>query len=156
MSEQAFPLQEPEEPSISYHYEEVDFTLSDENAESAWLANLIEKEACRLKMLNYIFCSDEYLHRINLEYLNHDTLTDIITFPYADPPVIEGDIFISVERVDENADSFGVPFEQELARVMAHGVLHLCGYKDKSPEEQTQMRHKEEESLELRSALLRN
>ncbi|MAT54889.1 MAG: rRNA maturation RNase YbeY [Saprospirales bacterium] len=151
MSEQAFPLQEPEEPSISYHYEEVDFTLSDENAESAWLMDLIEKEGCRLQLLNYIFCSDEFLHRINLEYLEHDTFTDIITFPYADPPVIEGDIFISVERVAENAKAFGVAFEVELARVMAHGVLHLCGYKDKSPEEQSMMRQKEDESLELRS-----
>ncbi|GAB4260175.1 MAG: rRNA maturation RNase YbeY [Saprospiraceae bacterium] len=151
MSEQDFPLQEPEEPTISYHYEEIDFSLSDENAESAWLMDLIEKEGCRLQMLNYIFCSDEYLHRINLEYLEHDTFTDIITFPYADPPVIEGDIFISVERVAENAKAFGVSFEVELARVMAHGVLHLCGYKDKKPEEQSMMRQKEDESLELRS-----
>ncbi len=155
MSKQASPFQEPEEPVIYYHSEDVDFALPDETAESAWLLQLVEKEGAQLKQLNYIFCSDEYLHRINMEYLRHDTLTDIITFPYADPPVIEADIFISVERVADNAKAFKVSFEQELARVMAHGVLHLCGYKDKTAEEQKQMRQKEDESLELRSAQLR-
>ncbi len=155
MSEQDFPLQEPEVPAISFHSEKIDFSLADENAETAWLTKLIEKEGCRLKMLNYIFCTDDYLYHINLEYLNHDTLTDIITFPYSDPPIIEGDIFISLERVAENAKTYSVSFEQELARVMAHGVLHLCGYKDKSPEEQILMRQKEEESLVLRPAFVR-
>lgn len=148
-------MQEPEVPAISFHSEKIDFSLADENAETAWLTKLIEKEGCRLKMLNYIFCTDDYLYHINLEYLNHDTLTDIITFPYSDPPIIEGDIFISLERVAENAKTYSVSFEQELARVMAHGVLHLCGYKDKSPEEQILMRQKEEESLVLRPAFVR-
>lgn len=81
-----------------------------------------------LHLLNFIFCSDDYLLRLNVEYLDHDTLTDIITFPYADPPSIHGDIFISIDRVRDNAADFKVTFEQELNRVMAHGVLHLCGY----------------------------
>jgi rRNA maturation RNase YbeY len=99
--------------------------------------------------LDYIFCDDEYLLKINQDYLDHDTYTDIITFPYGDLNVIAGDIFISVERVKENAVNFRVDFELELKRVMAHGVLHLLGYGDKSEEEVLQMRLKEDEKIKL-------
>ena len=99
--------------------------------------NTVQK--AQLIGLSYIFCSDAYLHNINVEYLNHDTLTDIITFPYLSPPEIEGDIFISVDRIRENAQTFQVTFEQELHRVIIHGVLHLCGQGDKTEEEDTQV-----------------
>lgn len=147
MSEQAFADAEPELRAILFHAEDVNFSLSNEDAVVEWLTNIIENEGYVLKHLNYIFCSDNYLQRLNLEYLQHDTLTDIITFPYSKAPIVEGDIFISVPRVQENAKIYGVSFEEELARVMAHGVLHLCGYHDKTPEEQKQMRQKEDESL---------
>ena len=110
---------------------------------------MIEREGCNLTQVCYIFCSDEYLYNLNQEYLNHDTYTDIITFPYSEPPLVEGDIFISIDRVKENASQFGAPFEQELHRVMIHGVLHLCGYSDKSPDEEALMRKKEDEALQL-------
>ncbi|MCU0348158.1 MAG: rRNA maturation RNase YbeY [Saprospiraceae bacterium] len=150
MSQPPFPLPfEDDEPSIDFSYEEVAFELKDEEAATAWLQKIIEQEGCVLHLLNFIFCSDDYLLRLNVEYLDHDTLTDIITFPYADPPTIHGDIFISIDRVRDNAADFKVPFEQELNRVMAHGVLHLCGYGDKSPAEERTMRQKEEEALKL-------
>ena len=97
--------------------------------------------------INYIFCDDDYLHQINVEYLNHDTLTDIITFDYTEDNVLSSDIFISIERVSDNANDFGVTFETELLRVMAHGILHLCGYKDKTEEDSQQMRKKEDEKI---------
>lgn len=154
MSDQPFPLPIDEEEYISFHAEDFDFALSDELAQSSWLQKVIEDEGYHLKQLSYIFCSDNYLHQINLEYLDHDTFTDIITFPYEEAPFVGGDIFISIERVRENAKEFKVPFEQELGRVMAHGVLHLCGYKDKTPEQQMVMRQKEEESLSKRKSFI--
>lgn len=149
MTQPPFPLPFEEEASIEFSAEEIDFELKDEEVVTAWLQKIIERAGCVLRSLNFIFCSDDYLHRLNLEYLDHDTLTDIITFPYADPPNIEGDIFISIERVRDNALDFKVSFEQELNRVMAHGVLHLCGFGDKTPEEQKTMRAKEDEALAL-------
>jgi len=95
------------------------------------------------------FCSDKYLHQLNVEYLQHDTLTDIITFPYNDPPIVHSDIFISIDRVRENAKELHVSFEQELHRVIIHGILHLCGYKDKTKEEAKLMRQKEEAMLKF-------
>ncbi len=136
-----------EETGIYFNSEEIDFELNNEEEVIQWLQSLIEQEDKSLRLLNFIFCTDDYLLRINLEYLDHDTLTDIITFPYADPPLIEGDIFISIDRIRENAQLFKVSFEQELHRVMAHGVLHLCGYGDKTDEEVKQMRKKEEDAL---------
>ena len=100
--------------------------------------------------LTYVFCSDPYLHKMNVEYLNHDTFTDIITFNYCENTIISGDIFISVDRVRENALKYDVLFEDELDRVIVHGVLHLIGYNDKSKEEQAEMRGKEEFYLNLR------
>ncbi|PHK27105.1 rRNA maturation factor, partial [Nostoc linckia z16] len=99
--------------------------------------------------VNYIFCDDEYLLQKNIEFLDHDTLTDIISFDYTMGNLISGDIFISIERVADNAKDFNVPFEEELRRVMAHGILHYCGYKDKSEQDETIMREKEEEKMLL-------
>jgi rRNA maturation RNase YbeY len=114
----------------------------------SWIKQVVLKEQNTLKELNFIFCNDEYLHNINVAYLQHDTYTDIITFDNSDRKNnIEGDIFISVERVQENAQKLGVDFETELHRVMIHGVLHLLGYKDKSPKEKALMRAKEDECL---------
>lgn len=117
-----------------------------------WLKETIEKEKNVLKELNYIFCSDEYLHNMNISYLNHDTLTDIITFDNAEfEGEIVGDIFISIERVKENAVKFGVSFEDELHRVMVHGALHLLGYKDKKKADQEKMRERENYYLKRRN-----
>lgn len=117
-----------------------------------WLKETIEKEKNVLNELNYIFCSDEYLHNMNVSYLNHDTLTDIITFDNAEfEGEIVGDIFISIERVKENAVKFGVSFEDELHRVMVHGALHLLGYKDKKKADQEKMRERENYYLKRRN-----
>ena len=109
----------------------------------------MEKEGKQAGDINYIFCDDTYLHNINVTYLQHDTLTDIITFDYNEGEVVHSDIYISVERVRENAGIFGVNFEDELLRVLAHGLLHLCGYKDKTEADSAMMRTKEEEAMKL-------
>jgi rRNA maturation RNase YbeY len=128
---------------ISFNYE-TEFKLGDEKQFQSWISNAIEEENCNEGELNYIFCDDEYLHKINLEYLNHDTLTDIISFDYSVGKELHGDIFISIERVADNAKDFEVSFQKELQRVMIHGVLHYCGYKDKTEDEKQVMRSKEE------------
>ena len=119
-----------------------------------WLKTIAAKEKFVIKELNYIFLDDEGLLKINIEYLNHDTYTDIITFDNSDASAgsagkIESDIFISLERVEANAKKFNTTFENELHRVLAHGLLHLCGYKDKTKKDATLMRQKEEESLAM-------
>ena len=131
---------------ISYNSEDIDFQLLKKTPLSNWIKKTVDIEGKTLGEVTYIFCSDEYLHKMNVQHLNHDTLTDIITFPYNSNP-IEGDIFISIDRVKDNAQDFKTPFENELHRVMIHGILHLCGYKDKTEEESKQMRQKEEECL---------
>jgi rRNA maturation RNase YbeY len=146
-SESVADYQSPK--GIFFHSEDIDFQLDNESQTSLWLKKIIEQEGCTLLLLNFIFCSDDYLHQLNMEYLNHNTLTDIITFPYQSPPQIEGDIFISIDRVTENSEEFNTLFDNELKRVMAHGVLHLCGYNDKTEQEKKQMQLKEEEKLEL-------
>jgi len=133
---------------IEFNYE-TDFELKDEAAYADWLARVIESEDKTEGEINYIFCDDEYLLAKNIEFLNHDTLTDIISFDYTMGNLISGDIFISVERVKENAADFNVTFEEELKRVIVHGVLHYCGYKDKTPEDEKIMRTKEEEKIAL-------
>ncbi|MGO4817182.1 rRNA maturation RNase YbeY [Flavobacterium sp. W22_SRS_FP1] len=133
---------------INFNYES-EFTLDNEEALSVWIAEVIESEKKNEGEINYIFCDDEYLHKINLEYLSHDNLTDVISFDYTMGNEISGDIFISVERVQDNASDFKVSFETELMRVMVHGVLHYCGYKDKGEENQLVMRSKEDEKLAL-------
>lgn len=137
----------PEESGIQFFSEDVDFQLDKEAAIRQWIEKVIAKEEKQLQLINYIFCSDAYLHDLNVEYLQHDTLTDIITFQYSDLPIIEGDIFISIDRVRENAQAYAPSFEQELRRVMIHGALHLCGYGDKTPEEKELMTGKENEAL---------
>ena len=136
-----------DEPII-FNVEDIDFELPDTEGVIAWINRVAESELKRIGAVSYIFCSDDYLMELNVEYLNHDTLTDIITFPYSTAP-IEGDIFISIDRVRENAKDFNVPFEQELRRVIIHGVLHLCGYGDKTDAEAAMMRQKEDAALAL-------
>ena len=136
-----------EAEKIIFHSENIDFSLSQPSLIFDWICKTIESEAKQLRHLNFIFCNDEYLHKINLEYLNHDTYTDVITFPYSEGEIIEGDIFISIERIKENSNKFEVDFDNELYRVMIHGVLHLLGYLDKSPEDKVLMTKKENEYL---------
>lgn len=133
---------------IDFNYE-CDFTLENEEAISTWLSAVIVSEKKKEGEINYIFCDDEYLHKINMEYLNHDTLTDIISFDYSVGNELNGDIFISIERVQDNANDFNVSFEEELKRVIVHGVLHYCGYKDKDEESERLMRSKEDEKIAM-------
>ena len=137
------------ETGIFFHTENLLFEVNNTLNIQDWLTKIIEQEGQQLSLLNFIFCDDDYLHKINVEYLNHDTLTDIITFPLAELPTIEGEIYISIPRVRENATKFKTTFDNELHRVLAHGVLHLCGYLDKTAEEAQLMRQKEEEALDL-------
>lgn len=133
---------------IQFNYE-TNFKLSDEDSTGNWIKKCIEKEEGELGEINYIFCDDDYLHKINVEFLQHDTLTDIISFDYSLGKEVGGDIFISIERVKENAEEFNVSFENELHRVMIHGILHYLGFKDKTQEEKEVMRTKENECLEI-------
>jgi probable rRNA maturation factor len=133
---------------ISFNYE-TEFELNNEAVYSSWISKVIVSENKKEGEINYIFCDDEYLLKLNNEYLNHDTLTDIISFDYSVGNELNGDIFISIERVKENANDFDVPFEEELKRVLVHGILHYCGFKDKSPEDEAQMRIKEEEKIQI-------
>lgn len=133
---------------ISFNYE-IDFELQDETAFANWLSKVILSENKTEGDINYIFCNDDYLHKINLEYLEHDNLTDIISFDYSVGNELHGDIFISVERVIENAVDYNVSFDEELKRVMAHGILHYSGYKDKLESDSEIMRKKEDEKIEL-------
>ena len=133
---------------ISFNYE-TDFELENEAQYEDWISRIIESEGFDEGEINYIFCDDDYLHKINVEYLDHDTLTDIISFDYTVGNVLQGDIFISIERVQDNANDFNVSFEEELKRVLSHGVLHYCGYKDKSEEDEALMRAKEEEKMQM-------
>ncbi|MEZ4976507.1 MAG: rRNA maturation RNase YbeY [Flavobacteriaceae bacterium] len=131
---------------IGYNYE-TDFRLNTEDLYTQWISKTIEAESCSQGEINYIFCDDEYLHKLNVEFLNHDTLTDIISFDYSIGKIVHGDIFISIERVADNAQDFKVTFEEELGRVIIHGILHLCGYKDKTDEDAQVMRLKENHYL---------
>ena len=134
---------------IHFFYE-LPFELPNEEADyQRWVQLIIASERKKEGDINYIFCNDEYLHKINVDYLQHDTLTDIITFDYGKDNTLSSDIYISVERVKENAQEYGVDLPTELLRVMAHGILHLCDYKDKTPEQSQEMRQKEEEKMAL-------
>jgi probable rRNA maturation factor len=136
--------------AITFFEEDIQFKLSHKNLHKRWLKEIAKVENFVISELNYIFCSDTYLLKINQEYLNHETYTDIITFDNSEEDqVIEGDIFISIHRVEENAQQEQVLFEEELHRVMSHGLLHLMGYKDKSKEDKIQMRKKEDQSVIL-------
>jgi len=139
------------EHPIEFFSEDIEFELDNPDQVSEWIATVIEQHGQELSNLTYVFCSDDYLHQINVEYLDHDTLTDIITFNNADEDgTVEGDIFISVDRVRDNSTELGTSFEDELHRVIIHGVLHLLGFSDKSEEEEALMRKQEDSSLSLR------
>lgn len=131
---------------ISFNYE-TDFKLENESVISKWISDVISSEGFKEDDINYVFCNDDYLHKLNVEFLNHDTLTDIISFDYSVGKIIQGDVFISIERVQENAKDFGVAFNNELQRVIVHGVLHYCGYKDKTDDDAKIMREKENHYL---------
>ena len=133
--------------AISFSNDNIVFNLKWKSELKNWIKSVAEKEKRILGNLNYIFTSDESLLKINIEYLNHNTYTDIITFNYNENKKVNGDIFISVDRVKENAEKFEASFEEELHRVMIHGVLHLCGYKDKTKADSDLMRKKENASL---------
>lgn len=134
---------------ISFNYE-IDFELKNSEEVKSWISKVILEENCNEGDINYIFCSDEYLHKINVKFLNHDTLTDIISFDYSIGKELHGDIYISVDRVTENASDYGTNFIDELDRVIIHGILHYCGYKDKTNDDELLMRSKEDYYLSIR------
>ena len=133
---------------INFFNEDINFKLKDKRIFKTWLKKVAEKEGFKIRDLNYIFCSDMYLHKINLEYLNHDTYTDIITFDNSECQTdIEGDIFISVERIIDNSSLLKTSFEEEVKRVVIHGLLHLCGYDDHSVKDKVEMRRLESDYI---------
>ncbi|WP_341199984.1 rRNA maturation RNase YbeY [Croceibacter atlanticus] len=129
-------------------FTETEFTINEDELNS-WLLSVIASEGKNLGEINYIFCDDAYLLSINQQYLNHDTYTDIISFDTSEGNNLSGDIYISVERIQENAQQFNVSVDDELKRVLAHGILHFCGYKDKTDDEAKLMREKEDEKLKM-------
>lgn len=136
---------------IHFFEEDISFRLNHPRKTANWIKRIIQKEKRILDVINYIFCSDEYLFLLNKEYLHHNTYTDIITFDSSeDSTRVSGDIFISIDRVKENAIKLQVSFDSELHRVLIHGVLHLLGYKDKTDSQKTNMRNKENAYLSLR------
>jgi rRNA maturation RNase YbeY len=136
--------------AVNFFTEDIPFNLPKKQKRKQWLKSIALSESFLITELNYIFCSDDYLHQMNVDYLNHDTYTDIITFDNSEEKSkIEGDVFISVDRVRENATKHNISEELELSRVISHGLFHLMGYKDKSKEEALKMRSKEEYAIEL-------
>lgn len=140
---------------IEFNFE-IDFELKNKSNLQKWISEIITSEGFELGEIVYIFCDDEYLHKLNVEFLGHDTLTDIISFDYCIGKQINGEIYISVERVIENSKDFETNFEEELHRVMIHGILHFCGYKDKSDTDEQTMRNKENETLKNLNTLMGN
>jgi len=136
---------------IFFLAEDVDFSIKHPSGISNWLIKVLSSERKKLGEITVIFCSDEYLLDMNQKHLQHDYYTDIITFDYSEGNLISGDLFISIDRVKDNSVSFGASFVNELHRVIVHGVLHLCGYGDKTPEQTQQMREKENFYLSLLS-----
>lgn len=134
--------------NVEFHYQ-TDFKLNDEAAFKNWLLAIVEAEAHSIHNISYVFCSDDYLHQINLEFLKHDTYTDIITFDYSENKRLNLEVYISIDRVTENAQNNNFSFENELLRVMAHALLHAFGYKDKTAAEKKIMRTKEEEKINM-------
>ena len=135
--------------SIRFASQNIDFEFPQAEKVKKWVSQVVQLRGKRVGNISYLFCDDEHLLGVNQQFLNHDTYTDIITFDYVVADLISGDIMISVDRVGENAEKFGVPFEQELHRVVIHGVLHLLGQGDKSDTEAAEMRRQEEEALTL-------
>ena len=134
---------------IQYHANDIDMPQLDTTLMSRWLKQLAAFHRRKLGDINYIFCSDKKILEVNIEYLGHDYFTDIITFDYDEGLRVSGDLFISLETVASNAEMLGIAYEEELMRVMAHGVLHLCGFKDKSDEDAANMRLREQEALAI-------
>ena len=132
---------------IDFNFE-TDFELKNSSNIQKWISEMIISEGFELGEIIYIFCDDEYLHKLNVEFLDHDTLTDILSFDYCVGKQINGEIYVSVERVADNSKDFKTNFEDELHRVMIHGILHFCGHKDKSDIEEKSMRQKEDDALE--------
>ena len=126
-----------------------DFIIEDESLYNDWIDKLVSKHNFILGDITYVFCDDAYLHEMNIKFLNHDTLTDIITFDYSEDTIVSGDLFISIQRLQDNAADFNTDFKNELLRVMSHGVLHLMGYKDKTEKDVLLMRSLEEEAISL-------
>ena len=131
---------------VTFNYE-TSFELQGENLLEYWVDTVASQEGFSIGELNYIFCDDEYLHKLNVEFLQHDTLTDVISFDNTLGKLVSGDIYISVQRVEDNAKDFEVSFLDELHRVMIHGVLHYMGYKDKTDDEKIKMRNAENIAL---------
>jgi len=138
-------------PLIHFFEEQIRFKLSKPRKTTAWILEVISLEKSTTKGLNFIFCNDSYLRKINIEYLRHHNLTDIITFDYSEESGIQGDVYISIQRVKENALKFNTEFDDELHRVIVHGVLHLLGYSDKTTRAKATMRKKEDAYLSLRA-----
>ena len=134
--------------SVSFHRENVSLN-ADEKLIIKWLTNSVNSLGYSIGELSFVFCSDDYLRKLNIKHLNQDYFTDVITFDYSKEMSLIGDVFISTERVKENAKLFNVSFNEELFRVIIHGVLHLCGFKDKTKEEKAEMRSKENDFLSL-------
>ena len=135
--------------AITFSYQKDNFELKQQDIIIRWISGVIQSHQCRVGNINYLFCDDEYELEANRKYLNHDTYTDIITFDYVSGTMVSGDIMISVDRVLENAKKFSVSFEQELRRVIIHGVLHLLGQGDKTPEDEVIMHRREDMALQF-------
>lgn len=130
--------------SINFYNEQIDFLPDRTQALQKWVTSVIDHKGLIAGTINFIFCNDEYLLKLNQQYLDHDTYTDIITFDYSVNTVVSGDIFISIDRINENAEKYNKSFENELHRVIIHGILHLCGQKDKTDAESNEMRSQED------------
>lgn len=138
---------------IRYFNEDIKFVLKQKLLNNRWLKTVAGSEMRRIGDINIIFCSDNYILDVNMKYLEHDYFTDIITFDYCEKDILSGDLFISIDSVRENASFYGTDFEDELNRVMVHGILHLIGYDDHSESDIAQMRAKENYCLQLRESL---
>lgn len=137
--------------NITFFTEDIEYSISNEVEVKQWIHEIINKHDFKLIGVNYILCSDEYLHKVNVEYLDHDTYTDIITFDNSEyENEIESDIFVSIDRIIDNAKNIGNSEKDELHRVLIHGILHLLGFKDKSKEDAEKMRQLEDDSLAMR------
>jgi probable rRNA maturation factor len=136
---------------VVFDTEDIEFKLNDENQTADWLRSIAHQNDLKVNSLTYVFCTDKYLHEMNIEYLQHDTLTDIITFDDSnlDEGWITGEMYISIERVKDNATDLKITFEQELNRVLVHGLLHLCGFGDKTIDQVIEMRRLEDAALQL-------
>lgn len=138
---------------VRYFFEDTDFQYRNRLFNNRWLKLVAESEICRLGDVNVIFCSDPYILDINIRYLGHDYFTDVITFDYSEKPRISGDLFVSVDSVRENSVMYGTDFDEELHRVIVHGVLHLIGYDDHNEKDSSLMREKENYYLDIRKKL---